>query len=121
MLASSAGGLLPPAVRSKVPAALTVQADYKDYRSYYAYACLPTGSYNLFTYDSYGDGWEGGKITLTQIVNATTGCELLSGTGPTKSNLATQFSVSVGGSAAAAVAVATASEYPTMCACIMTV
>lgn len=90
-----AGGLLPPAVKSKVPTSLTVQTDYKDYRSYYSYACLPTGAYNLFTYDSYGDGWEGGKITLTQIVNATTGCELLSGASPTRYNLTTQFAITV--------------------------
>lgn len=94
------GGLLPPSVKSKVPTSVIVQTDYKDYRSYYSYACLATGSYNLFTYDSYGDGWEGGKITLTQIVNATTGCELLSGGSPAKFNLTTQFSISVSTAAA---------------------
>lgn len=92
-----AGGLLPPIVRTKVPQATAdlAQTDYKDYRSYYSYACLATGGYNLFSYDSYGDGWEGGRITLTQVVNATTGCVLLSGGSPTRFNLTTQFSVTV--------------------------
>lgn len=84
-------------MRSKVPTAIaaTAEPEYKDYRSYYSYACLPTGSYSLFTYDSYGDGWEGGRITLTQVVNATTGCVLLSGASPTRFNLTTTFSVTV--------------------------
>lgn len=75
--------------------AATAEPEYKDYRSYYSYACLPTGSYSLFTYDSYGDGWEGGRVTLTQVVNATTGCVLLSGASPTRFNLTTTFSVTV--------------------------
>lgn len=92
-----AGGALPPSVRSKVPPAVaaTAEAEYKDYRSYYSYACLPVGSYNLFSYDSYGDGWEGGRITLTQVVNASTGCVLLSGASPTRFNLTTPFAVTV--------------------------
>lgn len=69
--------------------------DYKDYRSYYSYACLATGGYALFSFDSYGDGWEGGRITLTQVVNATTGCVLLSGASPLIFNLTTKFSVTV--------------------------
>lgn len=92
-----AGGQLPPRVRTKVPPAVAAQAqtDYKDYRSYYSYACLATGGYALFSFDSYGDGWEGGRITLTQVVNATTGCVLLSGASPMTFNLTTKFSVTV--------------------------
>jgi hypothetical protein len=71
------------------------QTDYRDYRSYYSYGCLATGGYALFSYDSYGDGWEGGRITLTQVVNATTGCVLLSGASPATFNLTTKFSVTV--------------------------
>lgn len=71
------------------------QSDYRDYRSYYSYACLPTGNYNLFSYDSYGDGWEGGRVTLAQVVNATTGCVLLAGGSPTRFNLTTPFAITV--------------------------
>lgn len=63
-----AGGLLPPAVALSVPTAVkqasATRGDYKDYRSYYAYECLPPGSYTLNMYDSYGDGWAGGRLAL---------------------------------------------------------
>jgi hypothetical protein len=97
MLIVSTGGLLPPSVRSRIPSAVAAHAqiDYKDYRSYYSYACLDTGGYNLFSYDSYGNGWEGGRITVAQVVNATTGCTLLTGGSPAQFNLTTQFTVTV--------------------------
>jgi hypothetical protein len=93
----SAGGKLPLTVASRVPASIAAGMDteYKDYRSYYSYACLPTGGYSLLSYDSYGDGWEGGRITLSQIVDATTGCVLLSGGSPVNYNLMTDFSITV--------------------------
>jgi hypothetical protein len=81
-----------------VPAAVTADADveYKDYRSYYKYMCLPMGYYNLNLYDSYGDGWDGGRITLTQMVNASAGCQLLSETMPTQtSSRAVGFTITV--------------------------
>jgi hypothetical protein len=93
-----AGGLLPPSVKNKVPAAVSADADteYKDYRSYYKYMCLPMGFYNLNMYDSYGDGWDGGRITITQMVNASAGCQLLSETLLTQiSSKAVAFAVTV--------------------------
>jgi hypothetical protein len=81
-----------------VPAAVTADADaeYKDYRSYYRYVCLPMGSYKLNLYDSYGDGWDGGRITVTQMVNASAGCQLLSETMPTQtSSRAVGFGITV--------------------------
>jgi len=52
---------------------------YKDYRSYPSYTCLAPGTYTLRLYDSYGDGWSGAVITVTQLVggNAAMGCELV--------------------------------------------
>eukprot|EP00882_Tetradesmus_deserticola_P023878 GHRQ01026036.1.p1 GENE.GHRQ01026036.1~~GHRQ01026036.1.p1 ORF type:complete len:217 (+),score=39.71 GHRQ01026036.1:471-1121(+) len=93
------GGLLPSSVKSKVPAAVAADSDaeYKDYRSYYKYMCLPMGFYNLNMYDSFGDGWDSGRITVTQMVNASAGCQLLSETMPTQtSSRAVPFSITVG-------------------------
>jgi len=71
------GGLLPAALDLSVPAAVKAQpgGEYKDYRSYYSYACLPVGSYDLNLFDSYGDGWDGGRLSLSVLVisNGTTG------------------------------------------------
>ncbi|KAF8072527.1 hypothetical protein HT031_000187 [Scenedesmus sp. PABB004] len=77
-----AGGLLPAALRSKVPRGVAAVADgeYGDYRSYYSYACLRLGEYSLHLYDSYGDGWDGGRLSLTQMLSASSGCQLLSAT-----------------------------------------
>lgn len=89
---------MPSSVKTKVPAAVTADADaeYKDYRSYYKYMCLPMGYYNLNLYDSYGDGWDGGRITVTQMVNASAGCQLLSETMPTQtSSRAVGFTITV--------------------------
>jgi hypothetical protein len=94
----SAGGLLPSSVKNKVPAAVSAAADaeYKDYRSYYKYVCLPNGYYNLNMYDSYGDGWDGGRITVTQMVNASAACQLLSETMFTQtSSKAVAFAITV--------------------------
>lgn len=68
--------------------------EYKDYRSYYSYACLQLGDYNLNLYDSYGDGWNGGRITVTQMVNVSAGCQLLTETTDT-SNKTIAFSITV--------------------------
>lgn len=93
------GGLLPSSLKSKVPATVAAVADaeYKDYRSYYSYACLQIGNYNLNLYDSYGDGWDGGRLTITQMVNASAGCELLAES-TTTSNKTVAFSITVRGS-----------------------
>eukprot|EP00879_Flechtneria_rotunda_P005401 GHRR01005692.1.p1 GENE.GHRR01005692.1~~GHRR01005692.1.p1 ORF type:complete len:1544 (+),score=580.30 GHRR01005692.1:434-5065(+) len=87
-----AGGMLPSSLRPKVPAAIAEAAnpEYKDFRSYYSYACLPIGDYALNMYDSYGDGWNGGRISLTQSLNVTTGCLLVSDTA-TKYNKTVPF------------------------------
>lgn len=91
------GGLLPVNIKSKVPQAVAAAADpeYKDYRSYYSYACLPLGDYNLNLYDSYGDGWSSGRITLTQMVNTTVGCQLLSESLNDSSSETVPFSITV--------------------------
>lgn len=90
------GGLLPSNLKSKVPKAISDAADpeYKDYRSYYSYACLPIGDFDLKLYDSYGDGWGGGRITVTQVVNATAGCQLVTDT-VTEGNKTDGISVTV--------------------------
>jgi hypothetical protein len=77
-----AGGMLPSALRGKLPPAVaaSAQQEYGNFRSYYAYACLPVDAYSLHLYDSYGDGWDGGRLSLTQMLNATSGCALLSET-----------------------------------------
>jgi hypothetical protein len=68
------GGLLPAALALSVPAAVRAAADgeYKDYRSYYSYACLPAGGYDLNLFDSYGDGWDGARLTLSELVHSPT-------------------------------------------------
>ncbi|KAF6263192.1 hypothetical protein COO60DRAFT_1635413 [Scenedesmus sp. NREL 46B-D3] len=73
-----AGGLLPSSVKSKVPAAVIADSDteYKDYRSYYKYMCLPLGFYNLNMYDSFGDGWDSGRIT-EDAATSSAACSLL--------------------------------------------
>jgi hypothetical protein len=77
-----AGGALPPKVYVTLPAEARNSTDaYKDYRSYTVYSCVPPGSYFLSLYDSFGDGWAGATIVLTQLTNgdASKGCELLKG------------------------------------------
>jgi hypothetical protein len=90
------GGALPSSLKPKVPAVVAAAADplYKDYRSYYNYICLPIGSYSCLMYDSYGDGWNGGSLTITQMVNATAGCQLLSGA-PERFNKTLPFAITV--------------------------
>lgn len=73
-----AGGQLPSSLRVVLPEGSTSDP-YKDYRSYPSYTCLAPGTYTLRLYDSYGDGWSGAVITVTQLVggNAAMGCELV--------------------------------------------
>jgi hypothetical protein len=85
-----AGGLLPAAVQLAVPAAVERAADgeYRDFRSYYSYACLLPGAFELDLYDSYGDGWGGARMMLSALVMEGSGpdrrvaaaCQLASGT-----------------------------------------
>jgi hypothetical protein len=81
-----AGGLLPGGAASSLSAAAqeASQGEYKEFRSYYSYACLATGRYDVTMYDSYGDGWGGARLTLAALnvdpSGAAVACDLVSGT-----------------------------------------
>ncbi|GBF88369.1 hypothetical protein Rsub_01081 [Raphidocelis subcapitata] len=67
-----AGGLLPVSVELALPAAVKQAAfgEYKDFRSYTSYACLPPGDYTANLYDSNGDGWGGARLAVSSVEGA---------------------------------------------------
>ena len=87
--AAMAGGLLPAAAAAALPAevkeAPSYWPEYKSLRSYFSYGCLAPGDYIIKMYDSYGDGWAGGRLSLALLADGAGGrgsqeCAVLSET-----------------------------------------
>eukprot|EP00877_Chromochloris_zofingiensis_P002817 jgi/Chrzof1/12536/Cz06g37220.t1 len=78
-----AGGNVPSSQHITIPNAIAALgiSEYKDYRSFYSYDCLPQGDYTLTLFDAFGDGWGQASLTLSQMsADGSSYCTLASGT-----------------------------------------